>query len=213
MPGRMGPLGRTAGGAGATLPKTALVCANGPFGEVAPGIFPCGKANCANGSQNRVRATLEILDASSLATAAADDALPLWCFKTAEGIGASILRTTTAQSACQPPLPSRIGGARQLSGPKPPRCPPLSVGRRRTARQIAGPTSPRSTATGLPPASPAVRSRYPVRAKPRPERPRAGPAPQTNHQLHRETARGKSPSGRVGCDRRPLSVTITLPCP
>ena len=34
--------------AGATPPKTALACTAGPFGEVAPGIFPCRKANRAN---------------------------------------------------------------------------------------------------------------------------------------------------------------------
>ena len=35
---------RTPGRAGATPPKTALACAAGPFGEVAPGTLPCRKA-------------------------------------------------------------------------------------------------------------------------------------------------------------------------
>ena len=36
--------GRSIGGAGATPPKTALACADGPFGKVAPGNSPCRKA-------------------------------------------------------------------------------------------------------------------------------------------------------------------------
>jgi len=42
--GRPGPQRRTAGRAGATPPKTALACAAGPFGEVAPETYPCRKA-------------------------------------------------------------------------------------------------------------------------------------------------------------------------
>ena len=43
-PGRPRKEGRSIGGAGATPPKTALACTAGPFGEVAPEIFPCRKA-------------------------------------------------------------------------------------------------------------------------------------------------------------------------
>ena len=39
-----------AGGEGATPPKSALACAGGPFGEVAPGDFPCRKAGAARGA-------------------------------------------------------------------------------------------------------------------------------------------------------------------
>ena len=48
-PGRPGPRRRTAGGAGATPPKSALACAGGPFEEVAPRILPCRKAKCTGG--------------------------------------------------------------------------------------------------------------------------------------------------------------------
>ena len=41
---RLGQGLQKTGCAGATPPKTALACANWPFGEVAPGIFPCRKA-------------------------------------------------------------------------------------------------------------------------------------------------------------------------
>ena len=44
LPGRPGRDGRSIGGAGATPPKTALACANGPFEEVAPETFPGRKA-------------------------------------------------------------------------------------------------------------------------------------------------------------------------
>ena len=43
-PGRTGETVQKVSGAGATPPKTALACANGHFGEVAPGTLPCRKA-------------------------------------------------------------------------------------------------------------------------------------------------------------------------
>ena len=48
--GRPGVRRRTAGGAGATPPKTALACTAGPFGEVAPEIVPCRKAGWPQGA-------------------------------------------------------------------------------------------------------------------------------------------------------------------
>lgn len=47
--GRPGWRRRTASGAGATPPKSALACAAGPVEEVAPRIFPCRKAGRARG--------------------------------------------------------------------------------------------------------------------------------------------------------------------
>ena len=49
--GRAGQRCRTDGGS--APPKSALACANGPFGEAAPGIFPCRKARCPRGTGRR----------------------------------------------------------------------------------------------------------------------------------------------------------------